>query len=728
MIAPWLLLLTAAGAAAPVPSAAVCAQYRLHDHAAQATACYQTLAAAADPELRAEGDLGLGLYADANAAFRAAVARADARGDKAAAVRARVGWGRLLQARFNDADAEGLFNEALQRDPDAAPAYLGLALISADGFDGKALDYARRAASLDPKLAEADVLLAALALEDSDPATAATEAARALEVQPDDLDAMAVQAAIAVLAAKPPDDWLQRIAAINPHYGHAEEMIGDQLVLNRRYAGAAAWYRKAVALTPDLWSAHSALGIDLMRLGQVEEPRKELTLAYSNDYRDIATVNTLRLLDTLQKFDTVRDGNIILKLDPKEAPVLTPYFEALIQRALATYGAKYHVTLPGPVQVEAYPNHADFAVRSVGLPGLGALGVTFGTVVAMDSPSARPPGEFNWATTLWHELDHVFVLTATANLVPRWFAEGLAVHEETQADPEWGDRITPDVLVAIHDGKLLPIAELDRGFIHPTYAGQVNVSYYQAGRVCDFIQSRWGPGMLVNMVQDFAAPTTTPAVLERALQLSPAAFDAAFHTWLLGQLGPEVNNFNAWRTALKAMVAAKDDTAQVIQYGEQARALYPEYIYDANPYGFLAHAYLARNDTAAALRTLTAYEHEGGLDPELLKQLAAMEPAATAAATLERINNINPMDPELHARLGELDLELKKYPAAIREFTARVALRPADVAGAQYDLARAYFAAGNLDAAQTAVIAALVAAHDFRPAQDLLEKIMSAKH
>ncbi|MGH9518226.1 MAG: hypothetical protein ACRD2D_01195, partial [Terriglobales bacterium] len=254
MIAPLLLLLAMGGAPPPVPSAQVCARLRLHDHPAQATACFQSLAEAADPEAQAEGDWGLGLYAEANAAFRAAVARADAGHDTAAAVRGRVRWGRLLQARFNDADAEGLFKEALRRDPNAATAYLGLALISADGFDGKALVYARRAASLDPKLAEPAVLLATLALEDSDPATAATEVQRALEVQPDDLDAMAVQVAIAVLAEKVPDGWLQRIAVINAHYGHADEAVGDQLVLHRRYATAAEWYRKAVALSPDLWS------------------------------------------------------------------------------------------------------------------------------------------------------------------------------------------------------------------------------------------------------------------------------------------------------------------------------------------------------------------------------------------------------------------------------------------------------------------------------------------
>ena len=66
-------------------------------------------------------------------------------------------------------------------------------------------------------------------------------------------------------------------------------------------------------------------------------------------------------------------------------------------------------------------------------------------------------------------MSHVFILTATNHRVPRWFTEGLAVHEETQASPEWGDRITPDIVVAIRDKKLLPVADLDRGFVRPEY-------------------------------------------------------------------------------------------------------------------------------------------------------------------------------------------------------------------------------------------------------------------
>ena len=67
--------------------------------------------------------------------------------------------------------------------------------------------------------------------------------------------------------------------------------------------------------------------------------------------------------------------------------------------------------LNGPVQVEVYPDHEDFAVRTMGMPGLGASWASrSNTVVAMDSPSGRPPGSFHWASTLWHEMSHVFVI------------------------------------------------------------------------------------------------------------------------------------------------------------------------------------------------------------------------------------------------------------------------------------------------------------------------------
>ena len=68
----------------------------------------------------------------------------------------------LFHERFNDTDAADLFHEALAKDPSNAEAYVGLALLSADGFDGKAEDYLEKAIELDPKLAEAHECMADL--------------------------------------------------------------------------------------------------------------------------------------------------------------------------------------------------------------------------------------------------------------------------------------------------------------------------------------------------------------------------------------------------------------------------------------------------------------------------------------------------------------------------------------------------------------------------------------
>ncbi len=233
-----------------------------------------------------------------------------------------------------------------------------------------------------------------------------------------------------------------------------------------------------------------------------------------------------------------------------------PYFAAELQRIIPTYNKKYKMNLTGPVQVEVYPDHEDFAVRTMGMPGLGALGVTFGQVVAMDSPSARKPGDFNWGSTLWHEMSHVYILSATNGRVPRWFTEGVAVHEETQVSPEWGDRVSPDILAAIRDKKLLPVAKLDRGFIFPEYPAQVVVSYFEAGNICDYIKSHWSEDKLLDMVHSYAQRKTTPEVIQADLGVSPEEFDKQYLEWLNQRYGTMAANFDKWRKALEQVAEA----------------------------------------------------------------------------------------------------------------------------------------------------------------------------
>ena len=472
-----------------------------------------------------------------------------------------------------------------------------------------------------------------------------------------------------------------------------------------------------------------------MRMGQEDEPFKQLEMCYNNGYRDAETVNSLRLLDSYKNFVTYKENGTILRLRKNEADLLHPYFAAELQRIIPTYEKKYKMKLTGPVQVEVYPDHEDFAVRTMGMPGLGALGVTFGQVVAMDSPSARKPGDFNWGSTLWHEMSHVYILTATGGRVPRWFTEGLAVHEETQVSPEWGDPVSPDILVAIRDKKLLPVAKLDRGFIFPDYPAQVVVSYFEAGSICDYIKSHWSEDKLLDMVHSYAQRKTTHKSFRRISAFHPkssisnicSGSTSAMERWL-PTLIDGARRWSSWQRQ-----TSRSSMTRCCSRARSFAACIPSTSGMQTPIEFLATTDLAKGDKKAATDVLTDYEKMGGEDPTMLKKLASLEEELgqpkEAAATLDRINYIYPVhDEELHRHLGDLWLAQANYPGAIREYTAVVALNPLDKAGAYFHLAQAYNASGQRDKAEENVLASLEAAPGYRPAQKLLLEFTRRTH
>ena len=113
-----------------------------------------------------------------------------------------------------------------------------------------------------------------------------------------------------------------------------------------------------------------------------------------------------------------------------------------------------------------------------------------------------------------------------------------------------------------------------------------------------------------------------------------------------------------------------------------------------------------------------------GAIPTRLKQLASLEEELgdppTAAATLDRINYIYPWTKSCIGTSATCGSPQNNFPGAIREYNAVLALHPLDKASAQFNLARAYFAAGQRDKAEDHVLASLEAAPGYRPAQKLL--------
>jgi len=287
------------------------------------------------------------------------------------------------------------------------------------------------------------------------------------------------------------------------------------------------------------------------------------------------------------------------------------------------------------------------------------------------------------------------------------------VYEETAVSPDWGDRLDHEAIMAIKDKKLLPIAELDRGFIHPTYPSQVIVSYFQGGQVLTFIVDKFGYQKVLDMIHAFGDKKTTVEVVEQELKMKPEEFDKQFFPWLEARTKTQVEGFEEWakRVRLLSGMIKEKDWDRAIKEGTAIRDMYPDYVELGNVYEFLSQAYIAKNDKPAAMRELEKYSSIGGRDPVTLKKLAELQSEAgkkkEAAATLERLNLIYLGDEPAHQKLGDLYVDLGNANLAAREFQAVLAGKPVDPAGAHFQLARALQMAKRTNEARDEVFAAL---------------------
>jgi tetratricopeptide (TPR) repeat protein len=215
-------------------------------------------------------------------------------------------------------------------------------------------------------------------------------------------------------------------------------------------------------------------------------------------------------------------------------------------------------------------------------------------------------------------------------------------------------------------------------------------------------------------------------VIERELALKPEEFDRRFLAVVEAETKKTVAGFDEWRKKIKELnaMAMARRYEDVIRDAPALRDGYPEYVEAGSAYELLAEAHLARGNKPAAVEELTRYARAGGRYPGLLKKLAALLEEAgrpkEAAAALERLIYIDPLDDELHRRLGELWLGLGDAPRAVREYRAVIARAPQDPAAAHFGLARAYRLGKQLDAARDELLLALEAAPGYRPAQKML--------
>jgi tetratricopeptide (TPR) repeat protein len=663
-----------------------------------------------------------------------------------------TGWGELFLQVHDNAEAAKSFQDALAVDGKWIPALVGMAQALLDVNPPGAEKAIEQALSLDSNIAEAHLLKAQLELDKSNREAAKGSIAKAKSINPNHLDALAWSGAVAYIEDRQADLQQEASAAlkINPRFAGAYRIPAELAAANYRFEEAVALSRKALEIDPNDVRTLSALGVQLLRTGDEAEARQVLEKSFAIDKFDRTTYNLLTMLDSLEKFEVITEGNVVFKSHPSETPVMREYVGPLALHALDVFSKKYDFVPKGPILVEMFPKHDDFAVRTIGLPGMiGALGACFGRVVTLDSPKARPPGDFNWAPTLWHELAHVMTLQLSKQRVPRWLTEGISTYEEKLGSPAWGREGELSFVAAYGQNEHMTLRELNAAFQDPE---KISLAYYEASILTEHIVNKYGMGGLRKLLVSYGEGLEGEAALKAGLGVDIDTLQADFDKLLNEKYGSVVKalrppkELEPGKGNPESIAAAFPDSFQAqVAFGEylrkagrvdeafkvleRAAAMVPMATGHSSPRWIMAQMAVERSDHARAISELEKLLEYENTDVDtvrlLLKQYETTKaPPAKLMSAYERIAQLDPFDAANHTALGRLKMQTGDPRTAVREFRAAIAAKSLDPAAAQSDLAEAYLAIGDKVQARRAALAAIEVAPGYPRAQELLLKVV----
>jgi tetratricopeptide (TPR) repeat protein len=435
--------------------------------------------------------------------------------------------------------ASKYFRQALKENEELAEARVGLAQVALVFYQqDQAMQMLERALETNPRLVPALTLLASINVGNGDYEKADTLLARALAVNPTDKRTRAVKAARLWIGGDKAgfEALKQEILAYDPTYGRlwltVSDLVGER---QRRYDTAAELAEKAIAVDPADSLAYVTLGEALMNLGRIDEARQafDTSIVKAKDYADVKRDNWLEALGWMKPWPVVVTPRLRVRMAPSEAPVLEPYLVPLMEEAWDVLTKKYGLALTPIVHVDAFHRADDFSVRSVGVPGLPALGVCFGKVITLLGPTAQPVGGFSWSRTAWHEFAHVVTLGLSEGQVPRWLTEGLSVYEEQARRPRWGRDMDRELFDRWSSGRLLKMEKINAAFRGP----DIMFAYYQGGLIAEHLTESRGFEVIPKMLRRFADDRTTAQVFHEVLGIELKDYDAAFEEFVKKHVG-----------------------------------------------------------------------------------------------------------------------------------------------------------------------------------------------
>jgi tetratricopeptide (TPR) repeat protein len=594
----------------------------------------------------------------------------------------RIALGRYFLVRGADARTvlERFYDAATKEQPELVEAYLATAELALEKQDfalaASTLRRAPRDASADP----AYHYLMARSYVSDDRASAARALSKALEINPQHVPSLLLEAGSHIDAERYADAErvLAQIFQVNPLEPRAwafravmahlrndsdaverarqralslwgsnpevDYLIGRKLSEKYRFAEGSSYQRKSLAFDADYQPAKTQLCQDLLRLGEEAEGWKLAGEIFAKDGYNTLAYNLVTLRDQLAGFRALERDGFVVRMEKREAQLYGEAVLALLQRGRRTLCEKYGVTLEQPVIVEIFPRKREFAVRTFGLPGAeGFLGVCFGRVITANSPASAGGHPTNWEAVLWHEFCHAVTLSKTRNRMPRWLSEGISVYEEGQADGAWGARMDPRYRTMILGGELVPLSGLSGAFLAPRTPLHLQFAYYESSLAVDFLVARYGLPVLKEILNDLGDGKPINDALPRRTKTTLDQLDRDFTgsvraraeragaglTWEQPELTPGTSaaTVEAWlkqhprsfwgMRRFGAQLVIEQRWSRAIEVLERLKGLYPDYVGPENAYMLLATVYRHRSDEKA--------------ERKVLEELAEKDGSATAA-------------------------------------------------------------------------------------------------
>lgn len=553
--------------------------------------------------------------------------------------------GLLLAEKYNAADAEAAFRDALEINPHSADAFVGLARLALDEFElDRAHRFSNRALKTNPNfvpalLCQVDAALAISNFEDS-----LERLERCHHRASSDVEVFGRLTATLQLLGKPTSDLDAKLASFCSNPGEYHAACGAACELARRYPQAAAALRAAIESAPQLLGPRGRLGMLEMRLGHEAEARRLLEESFAVDPYNVRVKNQLEVLDLLDEYETIESEHFVIRYDSKHDQNLARLMSRHAEACYADLSMTFGFELPEKALIEVFHEARGtsarqwFGARMLGLPNIHTIAACGGNIVAMVSPTSDRTRR-NWGDILRHEIVHLITIQQTDYAIPHWLTEGCAVWQEGRPPLlQWKKLLVSRV----PSGDMFDLQNLNGAFLRPRSADDWHLAYCQADQYVRLLVEQHGEDGLRRLLAAYRDNRSTGQAIEQAFAVSQDELEKEYASHLseltaqFAQL-PEVQVPPNLTELVAYCRQHPDDTAAAAQLAlaHWRRGEYPEAgrlaekVLAAEPDQPVACLVKARllakiGDEATALQLLAGVDQQEQPELESLRMLAGM--------------------------------------------------------------------------------------------------------